>query len=125
MLSELVTYNASGEIPDVIGWTARASILFECKMSRADFLADRKKPFRCAAPELGVGGWRFYLTVPGVVRSTYELPIGWGVYELQSGRLVHVMGAKYSNAGMVPNTPNFRAELALLRSHIRRMESGQ
>ncbi len=37
----------SGEMPDAIGWKrASHSVLVECKISRADFLADRDKPFR-------------------------------------------------------------------------------
>ena len=43
ILTELVTWN--NEIPDAIGWTCRCSILFECKASRSDFLADYKNPF--------------------------------------------------------------------------------
>src|SRR5215471_11860529 len=40
-------YCATGEVPDVIGWNARCqSVLVECKVSRADFLADGQKPFR-------------------------------------------------------------------------------
>ncbi|MGB9105309.1 MAG: hypothetical protein WCC59_11160, partial [Terriglobales bacterium] len=37
----------TGEVPDVIGWKGRCrSVLVECKISRADFLADRGKPWR-------------------------------------------------------------------------------
>ena len=37
----------SGEMPDAIGWKrACHSVLVECKVTRADFLADRAKPFR-------------------------------------------------------------------------------
>ena len=38
---------ASGEMPDAIGWKrACHSVLVECKISHADFLADREKPWR-------------------------------------------------------------------------------
>ena len=58
----------SGEMPDAIGWKrASHSVLVECKVTRADFLADRGKPFR-AKPEQGVGSERFYLTPPGLVK---------------------------------------------------------
>ncbi len=34
-------YCATGEVPDVIGWKGFCrSVLVECKVSRADFLAD-------------------------------------------------------------------------------------
>ena len=52
----------SGEMPDAIGWKrASRSVLVECKISRADFLADRDKPFRQKS-DLGLGCERFYLT---------------------------------------------------------------
>ena len=63
----------SGEMPDAIGWKrANHSVLVECKVTRADFLADRAKPFRLK-PEKGVGSERFYLTAPGLTKSG-ELP---------------------------------------------------
>src|SRR5208282_4605471 len=46
--------SVSGEMPDAIGWKrACHSVLVEGKVSRADFLADRDKPFR-QRPEIGV-----------------------------------------------------------------------
>ena len=40
-------YCATGEVPDVIGWKGFCrSVLIECKVTRADFLADAAKPFR-------------------------------------------------------------------------------
>src|SRR3954469_6014093 len=71
----------SGEMPDAIGWKrACHSVLVECKVSRADFLADRDKPFRKNA-EADVGCERFYLIVHGLVRQD-ELPPTWGLLEL-------------------------------------------
>src|ERR1700683_5522569 len=53
-------YCASGEVPDVIGWKASCqSVLVECKVSRADFLADAGKSFR-VKPEEGLGSRRLY-----------------------------------------------------------------
>ena len=58
----------SGEMPDAIGWKrASHSVLVECKISRADFLADRDKPFR-QKQELGLGCERFYLTPPALLQ---------------------------------------------------------
>ena len=72
----------SGEMPDAIGWKrANHSVLIECKVTRADFLADRAKPFRLK-PEKGVGSERFYLTPPSLVKAE-ELPAGWGLLELR------------------------------------------
>ena len=59
----------SGEMPDAIGWKrACHSVLVECKITRADFLADRAKPFR-QKPDKGVGSERFYLTPPDLVQD--------------------------------------------------------
>ncbi|MCP3944994.1 MAG: hypothetical protein GY710_26450 [Desulfobacteraceae bacterium] len=41
---ELTTF--ASETPDVIGFRQGESILIECKTSRADFHADKKKIFR-------------------------------------------------------------------------------
>src|SRR6266481_9209834 len=71
----------SGEMPDAIGWKkACNSVLVECKVSRADFLADREKPFR-QKPENGVGCERYYPAARGLIRVE-ELPNGWGLLEV-------------------------------------------
>lgn len=69
----------SGEIPDAIGFRAvgfeDGSTVVECKTSRADFLADRKKAHRAAG---GMGNWRYFLAPEGLI-SPNELPEGWGL----------------------------------------------
>ena len=125
VLSELVTCNSTGEIPDAIGWTCRASILFECKVSRADFLRDREKLFRYELPDRGMGDFRFYLTNPGVVCSADEMPDGWGCYEIVDGddekvRLIHKFGTKYRWTEPSPMCGNKHNEIIMLRSFIRR-----
>ena len=119
---EMVTQNVSGEIPDAIGWTARASILIECKASRSDFLADRDKLFRYSLPESGVGDFRFYFTNPGVITNADEIPVGWGVYEVINGKTKYKFGVRYSNAANIPLHGNKCGEVTLLRSYIRRKE---
>jgi hypothetical protein len=70
----------SGEVPDVIGWKAHChSILVECKVSRADFLADRFKWARLDA-ESGMGCERLYLTPKRLLKAE-DLPSGWGLLE--------------------------------------------
>lgn len=72
-------YTISGERPDAIGWRDGISILIECKASHADFLADRKKPFRAETDnQQGMGDWRFYLCPPEIIKPE-ELPEGWGL----------------------------------------------
>ncbi len=78
------------EVPDAIGFRGPLdSILVECKASRADFLADRKKSFRIH-PELGMGRFRFYFAPTGMIHPR-ELPDGWGLVECTKagGRMRH------------------------------------
>jgi len=98
-------YCATGEVPDVIAWKGFCkSVLVECKISRADFLVDRNKPFR-HKPEEGMGSERFYLAPAGVIRST-DLPRHWGLLELR-GREV-VMTVK-------PGRIDLRSPIALMK----------
>src|SRR5215831_18514375 len=77
---------ASGEMPDAIGWKrACHSVVVECKISRADFLADRDKPWR-QKPEGALGCERFYLT-PGPLLKTEELPAKWGLLEYRNRKI--------------------------------------
>lgn len=87
--------NNTPEIPDAMGWTRRdhgagaatISILVECKTSRADFFRDQQKLIRHFAEDSGIGDERWYLTLPGVVRSAEEIPTGWGWAELRKDRV--------------------------------------
>ncbi len=107
----------SGEMPDAIGWKrANHSVLVECKVSRADFLADRAKPFR-QKPEKGVGSERFYLTPPTLVKPE-ELPPGWGLLELQRGRVEMVQASEKN----LRTATGFRYEMNLLLASLRRVE---
>ena len=63
------------ENPDVFAFTRYYSVLIECKASRSDFLADKRKPFR-KNPQLGVGMRRYYLVNDGVAKQE-EMPEGW------------------------------------------------
>jgi hypothetical protein len=107
----------SGEMPDAIGWKrACHSVLVECKVSRADFLADRIKPFR-QRPELGVGSERFYLVPRGIVGSQ-ELPRGWGLLEIHNRRIQTLVRSQKS----LRTDEGFRCEMNLLLASLRRVE---
>ena len=71
---------AHDEIPDVLGFNSNGSFLLEAKVSRADFLADRKKSFRIFS-EKGIGDWRFFIVPKGMVKIE-ELPKNWGLIEV-------------------------------------------
>jgi hypothetical protein len=107
----------SGEMPDAIGWKqASHSVLVECKVTRGDFLADHGKPFR-VKPEKGVGCERFYLT-PARLLKVEELPAGWGLLELQRGRVEMVRPSEKKLRTAV----GFRYEMNLLLASLRRVE---
>ena len=108
---------SSGETPDAIGWKrACHSVVVECKISRADFLADRDKPFRRKS-DLGMGCERYYLSPAGLIRPE-ELPAGWGLLELQ-GREIE---RSVSSSGKLRSARGFRYEMNLLLSSLRRVE---
>jgi hypothetical protein len=75
---------ANGERVDAMGWPSRGrSILMECKASRSDFCADRRKPWRLS-PATGVGTLRYYMAPAGVL-SPEDMPEGWGLIAVRNG----------------------------------------
>src|SRR6266481_5420740 len=107
----------SGETPDAIGWKrACHSVLVECKVSRADFLADREKPFR-QKPESGVGCERYYLAPRGLIRIE-ELRPGWGLLEVCGREIERVK----SSAKNLRTAIGFGYEMNLLLASLRRVE---
>ena len=107
----------SGEMPDAIGWKkACRSVLVECKVSRADFVADRDKSFR-QRPEIGVGCERYYLAPRGLV-SIEELPAGWGLLEVWGREIERVK----ESAKNLRSDAGFQNEMNLLLASLRRVE---
>ena len=109
---------AGGETPDVIGWKGKCrSVLVECKISRADFLADREKPFR-KDPAQGMGCERLYCAPRGLILPA-ELPKGWGLLEVR---------AREASLAVKPCRNSQRAEaglmweMNLLLASLRRVE---
>jgi hypothetical protein len=107
----------SGEMPDAIGWKrASRSVLVECKISRADFLADRDKPFR-QKPDLGLGCERFYLTPPALLEPK-ELPSGWGLLEVRKRKVEMVRRSALD----LRTADGLAYEMNLLLASLRRVE---
>jgi len=107
----------SGEMPDAIGWKrASHSVLVECKISRADFLADRDKPFRQKS-DLGLGCERFYLTPPRLLHAK-ELPPGWGLLEVSKRKIEMVRRSARDHR----TTAGLAYEMNLLLASLRRVE---
>jgi hypothetical protein len=96
-------YSHNDELPDVIGFNhgfirnykydgGVYSTLIECKISRGDFLKDKKKNFRMF-PEKGMGDLRYYCCPKDLIRKE-EVPEGWGLlYVYPSGKVRRVKGS--------------------------------
>lgn len=65
------------ERPDALLFNSGGTFLVETKITRQDFLNDKKKPFR-ADPEQDVGKYRYYACPEGLI-SPEELPEKWGL----------------------------------------------
>jgi len=112
----------TGERPDALGFRNGVSCLIEVKVSRSDFLADKKKRFR-QNPSLGMGDWRFYLSPPDVVRVN-DLPEGWGLLHATSKQIRKVHGWPPNTQwySAKPTCANKQAECDYLYSALRRIK---
>lgn len=108
----------SGEVPDAIGWMADChSIVIECKVSRADFLADEQK--RCRQkPGGAMGCERLFLTPAGLLRHEM-IPEGWGLLEARR-TAVEVVARPRGRSDR--KEKGLKAEMALLLASLRRVE---
>lgn len=112
VITEMTAVSVTGECPDAIGWSG-SSHLVECKASRADFLADRKKAFR-QFPEQGMGTFRYFLAPKGLIKPE-ELPSNWGLLEVSEAGKVRTQVKAQSQPAF------FQAESDLLLSALRRV----
>lgn len=102
----------SGEVPDAIGFRqsghdlSDGSVVVEVKVTRGDFLADRKKPHRSSG---GLGNWRYYLCPEGLI-TPEELPPGWGLLWVNA-------------RGHIKPMAGFAAVLSATRHHGKRMDA--
>ncbi len=113
-------YCATGEVPDAIGWKGFChSVLVECKVSRADFLADANKPFRMH-PEAGLGCERYYLAPRGLIARA-ELPPCWGLLESTRAGVGVSVAVKASRRDQRA-AAGLMKEMNLLLASLRRVE---
>ena len=76
------------EKPDVLDFNSSGrSTLFEIKMSRSDFLADRKKYSRAVNPWFGQ---KRYFVCNGDFIKEDEVPQGWGLYHFKNGKFYKI-----------------------------------
>lgn len=109
----------STEQPDAIGFRGGFSWLIECKASRSDFLADKKKVFR-QQPAYGMGYYRFFMAPVGMLKVS-EMPEGWGLLEVydKARKYRKIVEAK---PGDTFHPRNESEEISYLVSAIRRIE---
>lgn len=107
-----------GEEADAIGFINGISILVECKASRADFLRDKKKPFRIE-PCCGMGTYRYYLAPKGMIKTS-ELPDRWCLLEYD-GEKVRETKKHHKYSGEFRFEKSESKENSLLISLIRRI----
>lgn len=98
--TETRTSFLSGESPDAIGFRVSTSTygggstVVECKVSRADFLQDGKKPHRVEG--CGMGRFRYYACPEGMIAPD-EVPSGWGLlYATAKKTITVISGATLS-----------------------------
>ena len=114
---DLTTATSTGETPDIIGWASWTSVLIEVKVSRSDFLRDKKKWSR-VNPELGVGEYRYYLCPEGLIKEK-DLPVAWGLLHIDDNNKIHIV--KVSDR----QSANLSCERTILQSIIRRSKTRQ
>jgi len=107
-------WNNIVEKPDAIGWKmGSVTTLIECKLSRQDFLSDKKKISR---QSIGMGTLRYYLAPENTIYD-FELPENWGLLEFKSKRNHPLIVKKAENQYI----KNWRAEMGVLCSALRRI----
>lgn len=115
--------NATSEIPDAIGFRDGGSILVECKVTRADFLSDKKKFFRLHGWQ-GAGTFRMYLCPEGIIKPE-DLPPKWGLIWVDGrGKARQIVGPKgnaWSDSVEFIHESNLRAEHGMMASALRRL----
>ena len=108
------------ENPDVMGFGGRHfSILIECKASRADFVADKKKWFR-KRPEDGMGYKRYFMAPVGMLKPI-EIPKRWGLLEVYEKTPHMNRRVRIAVEAEAFHERNQEAEIKYLVSAIRRL----
>lgn len=124
--------NGSREEPDVLAFRGHCSLLIEAKTSRADFLADFKKPERNSDVGTGLGVYRLYLC-PAELLAVQDIPQKWGLLWARGKRIEavkmplgnlwpdHISAQRYpGNWALFAHVPDHNAERAVMYSVARR-----
>lgn len=102
----------AGESPDAFGFGGSTTQLIEVKVSRSDFLSDKKKFWR-KIPEHGLGKFRSYLCPEGIIKES-DLPENWGLLWIDDkGKITEIVKPNSQDS-------NHTEELNLVVSILRR-----
>jgi len=117
VVTEMSIAYGEGEIPDAIGWDYIGwSIVIECKVSRSDFLRDKKKRSR---KEGNVMGSEKYYLIPAGLVTKDEIPEGWGLLEcIDRKKTPKIIRYAHKDRNV---DPKFGREILLLISCLRRI----
>jgi hypothetical protein len=72
--------NGDGEMPDVMAFSYRWSLMIECKVSMADFYRDKRKNSRRDEKDC-IGNFRIYCCPKGLIDER-KIPDGWVLLEV-------------------------------------------
>ncbi|MBQ9340061.1 MAG: hypothetical protein IJS13_07000 [Paludibacteraceae bacterium] len=101
----------SSIICDVLGWGGTDGVQIECKVSRSDFLADKRKQHR-QEPSKDMGAYRYFCCPQGIIKPK-DLPTNWGLLYEVNGEIRLIVEAKEIEGAHCP-------ELAVVSSVMRR-----
>lgn len=102
------------ERPDVLVFDSSAHTdLYEIKMSRSDFLADKYKKAR-KKPQFG--DRRYYVCYGDFIKAE-EVPDSWGLYHYKNNKFYKIKDSRYFNKGGAASNI-YKHTVALLTNHI-------
>ena len=102
------------EMPDVLGFTAQKTIVMECKTSRSDLMADKKKPFRESG---GLGNFRYYFMPKELYEQCKDYDFnGWGIVTILKEKGIKVRQVRGLDS--MEFKSNLEHERNFLRSRI-------
>lgn len=100
------------EMPDAIGFKTDLSIVAECKISKSDLYADRKKSFRESG---GLGNLRYYFLPESLYCECNRFDFkGWGVVIVTGQGVVR----KIRGINSIDFESNIKNERDFLRSRV-------
>jgi len=120
VITEMLCFPEDGivEIPDIMGFSYRTSILIEAKTSIQDLKRDKEKVHRRLK---GIGEFRYYLIQENLIQQNAEkfIPEGWGLLYLDNrGSIEEKLHSRHFET-------DWRRERHFLISALRRLNINQ